>query len=143
MDNIKKYLNSRGLTIVELLTALIILSIIFIAFLTIFNQSMNHSSKVEDKFTGVNIAEAVLYEATKYFETTSPPTVKTYTGSEVGLKDGNYYIINNKKYIPEITISQDPNEKFLDLYRIHVVIYNVDENGNKDKALSELFDYIE
>lgn len=155
MGNLKKYFNSAGITLVELLTAIIIISIIFISFLTIFNQTMQWSVKVEDKFTGVNIAEAILYKTNSFYNdstkksallninpTCKPenlPTSKELLGSDINLPDNDFYIVNNKKYYPVVTLSQTEDECLLKLYRIHVVIY---ENEKRTKALSELYDYI-
>src|ERR1700748_2026904 len=62
MTRLKKYFNTKGLTLIEILASIVILGIILTAFFSFFSQSMMFSSKVEDKFSGVNIAEKVMYD---------------------------------------------------------------------------------
>ena len=57
----QKYINNnRGLTLVEILAALIILSLVFIAFMTFFSQSAKFTMHNKEKLTAVQVAEDVV-----------------------------------------------------------------------------------
>ena len=61
----KEYLNSKGLTLIEILASIVILGIILTTFFSFFSQSMMFSSKVEDKVTATNIAKTILHNVKK------------------------------------------------------------------------------
>lgn len=140
----KLLLNTKGLTLVEILGAIVILGMIFTAFFTFFSQSMLFSSKVENKLTSVNLAERMLYETEEYFQINKEdiPLGEELHGSSIGLGKDEY-IINNKKYYPIITITQPlQEEQDWGLYRVHIQIY-AEEVNEEEKPVSELFGYIE
>ncbi|WP_407272735.1 prepilin-type N-terminal cleavage/methylation domain-containing protein [Radiobacillus sp. PE A8.2] len=135
--------NSLGLTLIEILASLVILGIILISFFTFFSQTIFLSKKVEDNLTAINVGEKILYEMkdtytpTDSAETcpgTNPITLPSLSADNVG----QYYSINNKNYYPNITVCQTSEEEVLELYQIHVEIFDEDS-----KLLSEIFDYME
>lgn len=65
MKNLRNALNDKGLTLIELLVSLALISIVIVTFLSFFSQSVLFSSKSEDKLTAVNIAEKVIAELKK------------------------------------------------------------------------------
>lgn len=60
MQVLKYCQNKNGVTLIELLASLVLLSIVIISFLSFFSQSMMFSVKVEDKLTAINVAERAL-----------------------------------------------------------------------------------
>ena len=57
----QKYINNyRGLTLVEILAALIILSLVLIAFMTFFSQSARFTMHNKETLTAVQVAEDVV-----------------------------------------------------------------------------------
>ena len=59
--NLRKLIkNCNGLTLVELLVTIVILSIVLVTFMSIFPQSMKLSKTTEEKLAAINIAEIVL-----------------------------------------------------------------------------------
>ncbi|MFE8703435.1 prepilin-type N-terminal cleavage/methylation domain-containing protein [Cytobacillus sp. FJAT-54145] len=53
--------NEKGLTLIEVLVSITLLSIITITFLSFFNQAYSYTKKNEDKTVGINVARNVLY----------------------------------------------------------------------------------
>lgn len=82
MTGVKKLnfkLNENGLTLIEVLASIVILSIVLISFSSILLQSVKHTKYNEEKLTAVDIAEEVVgmmrgtkstkVDVTKYLET--------------------------------------------------------------------------
>ncbi|MDV2684221.1 type II secretion system protein [Alkalihalophilus lindianensis] len=125
MKYFNRYVNNTGLTLIELLASITLLSIVIIIFLSIFSQSMIWSSKVEDRLTAVNLAERVLYEA----RTDSVPT------QPITLNGKNYYFEIDYPVSDVIDL-----EESLGLTRIHVKIC---DELPCSKVESEIYGYIE
>ncbi|MGM0874442.1 MAG: type IV pilus modification PilV family protein [Bacillota bacterium] len=161
MQTYKQSINSKGFTLIEVLASIVILGIILITFLSFFSQSMMFSVKVEDKLSAANIAERILYEVKRTY-TTSPNLIaelkdgtQACTASPLATVSGNkfdslvvedvtgryYYNVNDENYYTNITICQSVDEKELDVYRVHVEIY--DDNQENPIPLSEIYDYID
>jgi type IV pilus assembly protein PilA len=103
----KKYIqNNRGLTLVEILAALIILSLVFLAFMTFFTQSAKFTMHNKETLTAVQVAEDVVAEARigKYFENTSFQR----NSYKIDIKIENGPIPTNLK---KATIEVTPNKK--------------------------------
>ena len=49
--------NEKGMTLVEILAALVILGIVFVGFMTIFPQMTNFNEKTESKLETMNLAQ--------------------------------------------------------------------------------------
>jgi type II secretion system protein I len=125
---LSKHLNNTGLTLLELLLSMAILSIVILSFMAIFSQLITFSVKVEDKVTAINIAEEVLNNVKK----SDPSSFDPIT-------------INGKTYYPSITIgsNQTPQESGLGLKRVHVKIYTDEHFDSTTKPESEIYGYIE
>jgi len=58
---VKKYLqNEKGLTLVEILAAVVILAIVLVSFSNFFLQSAKHTKYNNEKLTAVQVAEEVI-----------------------------------------------------------------------------------
>ncbi|MDQ0300214.1 prepilin-type N-terminal cleavage/methylation domain-containing protein [Salibacterium salarium] len=127
--------NQNGLTLVEVLASITILSIVILTFLSFFSQSMIFSQQTEDNLTAVNAAEKEMTRI-KY----NPP--------EESECPGNVLDVNDKQYYSCVELSTDNNEltneaNELGLHLVHVKIYT-DSNFNPDsEPQSELYGYIE
>ncbi|NEU29787.1 prepilin-type N-terminal cleavage/methylation domain-containing protein [bacterium LRH843] len=134
MKKFKATFNNKGLTLIELLASMVILSIVIIFFLSFFSQSIMLSVKVEDQLTTVNVAERIMNNVRKLPEGDLDPGP---CGNEY--KHEPSYEVNGKHYYPAVAICQSHEEKHLDLYRIHVKIYtNNDYNASPS---SEIYGY--
>ncbi|WEG17382.1 prepilin-type N-terminal cleavage/methylation domain-containing protein [Alkalihalophilus pseudofirmus] len=125
-------INNNGLTLIEVLASMVILSIVIISFMTFFSQSMMFSNKVEDRLTAVNLAEKVLVD------------VRTAKSIELGEYDtsdeGNHYFqINNKYYY--IQAEEVPDQTHLNLIPFYVDV-SISEDFN-EKDTTRLYGYIE
>ncbi|MBS4194840.1 type IV pilus modification PilV family protein [Lederbergia citri] len=130
----KNVFNDKGLTLIELLASIAILSIVIVSFLHFFSQAMLFSGKAEDRMTSINIAEKVLQSVK------DDPVKNTETRV---INGKNYYevepiYINNKSYYPYVNLSKETPES-LHLVVVHVLIF---ADKNDHSAISELFSYI-
>ncbi|WP_226036522.1 type IV pilus modification PilV family protein [Aquibacillus saliphilus] len=131
MKKLKFHLNNNGFTLVELLAAITILSIVIISFLGFFSQSTLFSSKTDDKLTALNVAERILSEVK------NDPTKIPY--------EPEYIEVNGKLYFPDVTMpsavddDQEQREDKLGLNRIHVKIYTSEDFDRTPDA--ELYSY--
>ncbi|UCZ52141.1 prepilin-type N-terminal cleavage/methylation domain-containing protein [Bacillus shivajii] len=149
-----KYLNSKGLTLIELLAAITILSIVLITFFGFLTQSMFFSTKTENKLTSVHVAERVLYEVktnltegdlSAFSQPCSATPLTVVPGGYYGLVEDEtghfYYETNNNVYYPIVTLCQTEDEQALNVYRVQVKIY--DHEADPPVLLGETFDYIQ
>ncbi|MED3571438.1 type II secretion system protein [Cytobacillus praedii] len=132
MRKLESYLKSDGFTLVELLAAITLLSIVIIIFLNIFSQSVLMSRKVEDKLSSVNIAEKVLNTVRR-----GDPSI-SYEIYPYELPK-----VNGKTYYPVVTITQTTKESELGLKLVHVKIYLKEDYDKASKPDSQIYGYIE
>ncbi|WP_262174253.1 prepilin-type N-terminal cleavage/methylation domain-containing protein [Saccharococcus sp. Marseille-Q5394] len=140
-NKLKSYLvNNRGMSLIEVLASLVILTIIFVSLSHFFFQASLFSVKVEDQLTSINIAEKVLHDV-------KTSTVKS-TGKNVSI-DGKQYKeinpteLNGKLYYPYVLVSPE-TPAILQLERVHVKIYAEKiEPGYEPVQISEIFGYNE
>ena len=138
-----KYLNNKGLTLIEVIVSIVILGIILLFFMNYLSQSMFSSSKVEQNLTAVNIADRILYEfdSNVYYQNINSTCPNTVPGNLDFLPQDSsskrYYELNNQKYYPIISLCQSSSEKSLNLYRVNIKIY--DKNN---MLLTDIFDYL-
>jgi len=141
-----KKLNEAGMTLVEILAALVILGIVFIGFMTIFPQMTSFNEKTETKLVTMNLARAELSELKEKIY-----TLKEFDNQSGYQLEGGYWI-KTKTEKPDIDIiyktiykiKKDPEpspvEKTDDnqvwLHRVQIVIFK------NDKQISETFGYI-
>ncbi|MDQ0269993.1 type IV pilus modification PilV family protein [Cytobacillus purgationiresistens] len=58
----KFFLNEKGVSLIEIMLSMTILSIVLVSFLAVFSQMMNQSSKIEDRLTAIHMAEKLYIE---------------------------------------------------------------------------------
>lgn len=139
--------NEKGMTLVELLAAITILSIVLVAILSILPQMTASNKQTEQKLETMNLARVELNK------------LQQAESNEVFLKDNEYKIIDRvslshtvlskeqRGYVYEITHYEIPDlgqsedtpempEELIELYQIHIVI----KDG--DKVISETFGYV-
>ena len=121
--------NDKGLSLVELLVSIVILSIVIVSFMSFFSQSMKSSRIIEEKLAAINIAEAILSNAKKNPE----ETLKLLMEQQIELNKKNYYA--------EISITQSSEEKKLALKRIQVKIFNTKEHNSSLKPVTVIYGY--
>lgn len=126
-----KILNQKGLTLIEILAAVVILMIVIVGFLSFFSQATSHSRITEDKLTAINLAEKVLVER-----------------KEIGTKIINREIkkfenVNGKTYYAIIGENSINN---LNLQVFYVEIYTKnpeDYQNSNEKPITELYSYLD
>lgn len=83
--------NEKGLTLVEILAALVILGIVLVSVMSFFTQSAKFTTHNNEKLTNVQIAEEVVAEV----------RLGTYTSNK---------IFNKKNHLVEINIESGPGD---------------------------------
>ncbi|MCM3710754.1 PulJ/GspJ family protein [Sporosarcina luteola] len=132
--------NEKGMTLVEILAALVILGIVFVGFMSIFPQMTNFNEKTEMKLKSMNEARVLLDSFQKSY--TSNEFKSAFT-SEKG-----YSLINKKEWVRtdgriEYRIKKDATLEAGDakgeksLHEIHI---SIQKDG---KVISKTFGYIE
>lgn len=138
----RKTTNESGLTLVEILASLVILGIVFVAFMTIFPQMTLFNNRTEAKLETMNEARIILeeYKSSKW---------KKSDLSETRFKsDGDWWIeTSNSNTNVIIKIKKNPDEGpplntelkpgMVRLHKVHVKIMK------EDRILSESFGYIQ
>ncbi|MFD1203990.1 prepilin-type N-terminal cleavage/methylation domain-containing protein [Sporosarcina contaminans] len=134
-----KHLEERGVTLVEVLTSLVILGIVFIGFMTVFPQMTSFNMKTSTKLEAMN-------EARNLLETIQ----HVYTYDEFSQENG--YEVENDEWV-----KKESNELGVVEYRIaktpslqagatsnesnlHVIQINI---AKDDKVVSGTFGFIE
>lgn len=127
-----KNLNQKGLTLIEILAAVVILMIVIVGFLGFFSQAISHSRITEDKLTAINLAEKVLSERKNSSD--------KLEGREYSVED-----VNGKTYYA--IIDQNPSIQTnpeLNLQVIYIEIYSKDPTESKNvniEPITELYSY--
>ncbi|GAA0450492.1 type II secretion system protein [Alkalibacillus silvisoli] len=134
-SHIKLMRSNQGFTLIEILGAITILSIVLISFIGFFSQSIILSSKVEDELTAINIAESVLSEIKD-----DPSEVESYNGRRIVENERNYYPFIEIYSGEELS----KTENDLNLDQVIVQVYAETPNPSENNTPSaELFGYIE
>jgi len=134
----KQFQNDNGMTLVEILAALVILGIVFIGFMTVFPQMTAFNEKTGDKLETMNLAKKELAD----------------------WKSGIYSLSDFDEY-PEVTIDGEKVRRFpgedenseIDFYESEDLIGNSDQNSvslhkihikilREGKIISETYGYI-
>ena len=144
MLNKKKFNNQSGFTLLEVLAAITILSIVLITFFSFFSQGILFSSKNEDKIVAVNLARDVLgviktNEQMIDSSNTSEEIITTFL-TELKLESTPPYCFTqyNDCYYPRVSIlPPTPEEERLNLVRVKVEIYLEEE-----RLLTETYGYL-
>ncbi|WP_035512726.1 type IV pilus modification PilV family protein [Halalkalibacillus halophilus] len=133
MPTIKNRLkDSSGLTLIEVLGAITILSIVLIGFMNFFPQSMLLANKTEDELTAVNVAEDVLDQVKANGESSS-------VDSPISANNREYYPV--VEYIQSNAHSEA--EHTLSLQRVRIQIYTTTLSEGAVTPAAELYGYVE
>lgn len=133
--------NEKGMTLVEILAALVILGIVFVSFMTIFPQMTNFNDRTETKLETMNLAKQELNELENgYMLLTNQYLIPNNSNKDIKLF--RYPIENYENYICEVEYfikrevkrTSDPNSNFLN--KIHIKIIQ------NDKVISETYGYL-
>jgi prepilin-type N-terminal cleavage/methylation domain-containing protein len=157
MSMLKKHLKQDGLTLIEVLVSIVILSIILTTFFSFFSQSLVFSGKNEEKLIAYNLASKTLKIVEKNFKNKLPATqpaieiVSSATACTNQLEEQVsptnlsfcYYKENQKIYYPEITITKETTSFSVPaLFTINIKIYNLAKTEPNRKLLSETFGFM-
>lgn len=135
--------NEKGMTLVEILAALVILGIVFVSFMTIFPQMNLFNRITETKLETMNVAKQQLAEIKQR------PRVmlnsKKIKSSTNKLNDFETYQMDNLEYTIYVDClnngteicSAENNTRKRDLYKIHIKV------NKDDKLISQTFGYVE
>lgn len=137
-------LKQEGLTLVELLVSLVLISIILITFFGFFSQTTLFSGKNGEKLVASNLATRTLKIIEEKYNNSQIPTTLNCGNFPPELKEvlqssSCFYKQNNINYYPEITLSIDSD--FPNLYIVHVRIFSSEIIADR-KLLSETFGYV-
>ncbi|MBO0587108.1 prepilin-type N-terminal cleavage/methylation domain-containing protein [Sporosarcina sp. E16_8] len=139
---LKRGMGEGGLTLVEVLAALVIIGIVFIGFMSIFPQMNNINNRTETKLVTMNIAKQELTKLKgaptrlnpdkRIMNSKSPYFFETYD-----LSEGNYDILVDC-YDTQFQTCSGAGEtsRIPKLYKIHI---KVEKDG---KLNSETFGYL-
>ncbi|MCG7344998.1 type II secretion system GspH family protein [Sporosarcina sp. ACRSL] len=133
-------LNERGMTLVEILAALVILGIVFVGFMTVFPQMTNFNEKTESKLSAMNEVRVLLdnYRNSSY-------SLNDFTSENGYIEKNEAWIRTEKSELGEVkyrvekqaALPAGDSEGELSLHEINISI-------QKDsKVISETFGYIE
>lgn len=136
------YINCRcwnkGFTLIEILVALVILSIILLSFMSFFTQSSLFTQKNKEKLTAINLAQemivtiknqpALFQKAVKYNASFPDPGKTVLNVNSIGVFN------QQPNYRLGLEISKDYT---YNLYKIHVQIFDL-----KNNLLSETYHYL-
>jgi prepilin-type N-terminal cleavage/methylation domain-containing protein len=160
MSMLKKHLKQDGLTLIEVLVSIVILSIILTTFFSFFSQSLVFSGKNEEKLVAYNLASKTLRVVEEKYKNTLQTDLNIISSSVLCTENFSiteirttitstsicYFNENQKNYYPEVLITKELNHSTdfstskIVLYKINVKIY--DKQTTPRKLLSETFGYI-
>ncbi|MCM3637271.1 type II secretion system GspH family protein [Sporosarcina luteola] len=138
--------NEKGMTLVEILAALVILGIVFVGFMTVFPQMTLINSKTEAKLESMNIAKREFVEL-KDVTTDKSKAFQIYINGSKGknLKKIITYIYDENDYQIKVDYYEDDENNLkknshpnsIQLNKIHIQVIK------EGKVISETFGYIE
>ncbi|WP_186668521.1 type II secretion system protein [Sporosarcina sp. BP05] len=140
---LKRGMGEGGLSLVEVLAALVILGIVFIGFMSIFPQMNNINNRTETKLVTMNIAKQELAKLKGPPSRVNPDkriqsSMSPYFFETYDLSDGNYKILVDCYNTESQTCSgTGETARKPKLYKIHI---KVEKDG---KLNSETFGYLE
>jgi len=124
--------NHKGFSLIEVLAAIVILTIVLTSFIGFFSQSIILSTQTEDELTAVNVAEKVLTEIKE-------------EESQIDALNRSTFTENNRDYFPIITVIDDNDhaelENELDLQQVKIEVFESLENREQPSAT--IFGYIQ
>lgn len=132
-----KNTNQKGLTLIEVLAAIVILAFVLVSFINFFSQSLSHSRITEDKLTAINLAERILVEIKEIKDLDSKEAKEfliALNTDSIKINDRLYYVNAN---FSENLINEN---RALNLRKISVKIYKDKDMPNRI-LLTELYSY--
>lgn len=140
----KKGIGENGLTLVEVLAALVILGIVFISFMTLFPQMTNLNAKTEAKLETMNLARKELASVKSgdvpagFLDELKKPMGKVDIWTNTKPGEGDYTVEVDYYTSPDLKPENPKSvEGQITLYKVHIKILKA---GQK---ISETFGYIE
>lgn len=116
----KRIFNNHGLTLIEVLAALVILGIVFIGFMTFFTQSAKITVHNKEKLTAVEVAEDVVGKIRSNNDG-NLLTTSFLTCLNGAVPTGCSYTFDKGSYEVTVTESDSPMENQLKKLEITVV----------------------
>lgn len=124
--------NQNGLTLIEVLLSITILSIVLTSFLSFFTDAFRFNSKNDDSIQAMNVAreQQALIKEKPWSEITNTYTPET-----------DYYVqvVTLPNYDVKVSVKKDP-ETIVTYYNLHLVHIEVLKD---EKIISETFTYYE
>lgn len=132
--------SSKGFTLIEILVAVVILSIILLTFFGFFSQSALFATKNKQQLTAISLAQEVIanmksnsivFQHNKSFD-------QPFTEQEkviLGIDDNHYFADSKQQFRLKLELKKDKNYP---LYLIHVLIENTDHS-----VVAEVYHYLE
>ncbi|MBD8068857.1 prepilin-type N-terminal cleavage/methylation domain-containing protein [Bacillus sp. PS06] len=142
MNKFTIYFNQKGLTLIELLASIVIISIIIISFLSVFSQFFIFSNKQEDKLTVINLAEKVLSDVKdgeiSALPTSSQPNPRPEELFTETMNGKSYFV-----YVAKMNLAEHkPSELELGLSRVQIKIYSDKNVQSSTKPLIHIYGYL-
>ncbi|MGG0667475.1 type II secretion system protein [Lederbergia citrisecunda] len=132
--------NEKGMTLVEILAALVILGIVFIGFMTIFPQMTNFNEKTESKLSAMNEARVHLdnFKNSSY-------SIDYFTSENGYVEKNGSWIRTEESGIGEVEYKIEKQPALLagdaeGELSLHEIIISIQKDS---KVISETFGYIE
>ncbi|MBI0576518.1 type II secretion system protein [Neobacillus cucumis] len=136
--------NEKGITLVELLVSIVILSMILITTMSFFPQMglLNNQNKV--KTQGINTAKEILLKwqndsrLETFFTTPNGGIIPEYTGiigNDYNFEtvDSNYFVNIKIKISPSMTSG---------IYNAHLIVIKLYKNDKRDILISKTYGYV-
>ncbi|MCM3692243.1 type IV pilus modification PilV family protein [Neobacillus niacini] len=128
--------DEKGITLIEVLVSIAILSIVFISIMNLFPQMEKINLQNQDKSQAISTAKEILIQWQKNDETTREKVNNLFTGTPVG----GFYTTLEQGGSVRIMIKETPSDNKslkINLHQITVQILN--DNGN---VISETYGYV-
>lgn len=134
----KKYRNEKGLTLVEVLASIVILSLIVVTFLTFFINSARTTEISEENLNASFIAQEYMEEV--YNIVTDNPTLESIRTNVVAIDQVSAtslttYTITDSRGVGTITIEQARDESNQEIDRLLKVVVTFRVSDGKDAKL--------
>ncbi|MGM8364546.1 type II secretion system protein [Virgibacillus sp. W0181] len=120
--------NSAGFTLVELVVAITLLSIVIIVLLPMFPHLLNWSKKTDETLVSGNLLDHYVVQLKNdeqlitYIDSASTVENCSIGGTPYALEGDYSTNINNQVFSPKLTLCQTEKENELNLYRGHISV---------------------
>ncbi|MEH7493472.1 type IV pilus modification PilV family protein [Neobacillus niacini] len=147
MENIK---NEQGVTLIEVITSISILSIVLISFISIFPQMGFMNKNTEDKTQAISTAKEILIlwqdslDVKSYLTSSTQTSVITSDDPNLVFikNEGGYYYFETVKdiYRVNIKIANSPNTNSSKIYKLHSI--QIELFNNRNNLVGETYGFI-